>query len=119
MRCTRLYPLIAIVVFMAPLLVACGGQEDGECTIGEPGPICVGDNCTGSAWSSDLASFGEVCTKGEDCLSGLCAADNITGKNYCTELCDPNGTPCPGDVACFAAGAQHVCGPPALDCPDP
>jgi hypothetical protein len=120
MRCTSLFRLVAMVALATPLLIACGGQEgDGECTIGEADPICVGDNCLGAAWSSDLASYGEPCTAGPDCLSGLCALDSVTNANYCTELCEPNGSPCPGDVACFAAGSQHVCGPPALDCPDP
>lgn len=109
--------LLASIVCLGLALAACGGTEDPDsCVLGEPSPICVGDNCLGAAWSSDLGSFGDVCADGTQCLSGYCAYDNLTDQQYCTELCEPGTLPCPGDVQCLAAGAQHLCAPPIPSC---
>ena len=115
----RLLGLLAVFALALGSLAACGNDdtEPPTCLVGEPGPVCQGDNCTGAAWSSDLGSYGDVCKDGKECLSGLCAMDTATEKSYCTDVCDPAvATSCPDQVACFNAGPMFVCGPPALDC---
>jgi len=74
----------------------------GDCPSGW---ACIGVNsnqgavnlCLPGAEGGGDSGFGERCSSGPDCASGLCVTDGQTA--FCTELCmDDSG--CPGDATC-------------------
>jgi hypothetical protein len=55
------------------------------------------------------AALGESCEKSSDCASELCAG--VSGKNICTDFCQPE-IGCDGVMQCVSAGGdKHVCVP--------
>ena len=66
------------ILILAGLMVACG--TDGKKSGGN--------------------AFGEACTDGSECASGLCAD---TPLNYCVQQCDEE-TPCPETASCSPTG---------------
>lgn len=70
---------------------------------------CVKDGGTTPPPPPQKGELGAACTKNEDCLKKLCAADS-EGNLFCTELCDP-AVGCPGEYDCVAAGTQNACAP--------
>ena len=113
-------PSFAVLVVLA--FSACGEGHHDECVVYGPSSesTCQGDSCLGQAWSSDLLGFGETCTGGDECLSGLCVADSATDKRYCSESCDPDAVmPCARAAGCYWSGKgdSYLCGPPASACP--
>lgn len=67
-----------------------------------------------------LASLGETCERGGDCLSGLCIRDDP--DRYCTRNCNDELAPCPEGFRCVATsdGSEQVCQPrPGCGCQAP
>lgn len=66
-----------------------------------------------SVCAPDSGGLGTACTENADCLSGICADEG--SRTYCTRLCDPRSTPCPGSFACISTDEPgvRVCRPTA------
>ena len=58
-------------------------------------------------------TFGASCNNHNECNSQLCALDNVSGRRFCTALCDLTQNNCPASAICHPAGTQAVCGLPA------
>jgi hypothetical protein len=66
---------------------------------------------TVSERGAQSGSFGDACSVGGDCASGLCAGVPGGSGRYCTELCAPQVASCPSGAGCLSAGGSvHVCG---------
>ncbi len=56
--------------------------------------------------------YGEICTSGQDCQSGLCVRDNGAGRLFCTKKCNPQqAQSCAQGSVCIPAGGQNICVP--------
>ncbi|MCA9670379.1 MAG: trypsin-like serine protease [Myxococcales bacterium] len=61
-------------------------------------------------------TFGQVCSNGQACQSGMCGFDPDTQQNYCTQQCSGGQiNDCPSGAQCFASNTPgtFVCGPPS------
>lgn len=87
---------------------------DGYCT-----PSCGDIRCgpAGQCFDQDARAFcqlenglfGDECTQGKECLSGLCVGDG-PGEGICTRECGPR-EPCPRNSTCGVVGGLEVCVP--------
>ena len=94
--CTSQDKCVDKVCLGTPLDTCC--KNDGDCTDSSD---CTVDTCQGGQCSNDLVAGsgkpcddGNACTKGENCVLGVCAAtllDKCSDGNPCTlDVCDPS-----------------------------
>ena len=70
----------------------------------------ISGNEKGACVSTAPGGLGARCSEPGDCESGICAVDNISKKEFCSEVCEPDEG-CPEGYDCVAAGTSHVCTP--------
>ncbi len=73
--------------------------------------ICATVGFSGGLDMNVCTTIGETCTVPNDCLSGTCVTDDVTGLGYCTAFCDVDPAGCPEGYACqfVEVGFPNIC----------
>lgn len=57
------------------------------------------------------SGFGVRCVEDQDCLSGVCVSDPLSGGKFCSEPCDLANDACPAGHTCQTASGRPICLP--------